>query len=150
MKTFENWCALHRVQPLPAAPADVAQFVTDCAELGMDELWPMLQEISREHYLVGLADPTLGGAVSTAIVPIAKIEAPRAWPREHKANFARLPYDLQLYLSGHGAQREKVVRRAQNEAAEAKQKLAVLQASPVANLLEQRKQTNGDSQNTVS
>ena len=111
----------------------------------MAEIWPMLQEISRAHYLIGLADPTTSGPVSAAIASIVRIDPPRAWPKEQKANFARLPYDLQVYLSGHEAKREKEIRRAQNELATAKQRLAALQSihSPVTSLLEQREQTNG-------
>lgn len=144
MRVFQNWCASNSVSELPAAPADVARFVSDCFELGMAEIWPMLQEISRAHYLIGLADPTQGGPVAAAIAGIAKIDPPRAWPKEHKASFSLLPYNLQSYLAGHEARREKEIRRAQNEAADAKKKLAALQPeSPVGNLLEQRKQTNG-------
>lgn len=35
-----------------------------------------------------------------------------------------MPYDLQVYVAAHEAQREKALRRAQNEAANARQKLA--------------------------
>jgi hypothetical protein len=121
--TFDNWCALNDVQPLPAAPADVAKFISDCATLGIEKLWPMVQEISRAHYTVGLADPTLGGWVSTAINDIARIDPPRSWPKDHKARFLALPYDVQMYVAAHDMQREKELRRAQNEAAEARQKL---------------------------
>ena len=127
MTTFENWCALNNVQPVPAAPADVARFISDCAPLGMEKIWPLVQEISRAHYVVGLADPTLGGWVSAAINEIAKIDPPRSWPDEHKKSFARLPYDLQVYLSDHEAKREKEIRRAQNRAATAQQELAAIQ-----------------------
>jgi hypothetical protein len=120
--TFDNWCALNDVQPLPAAPADIARFVTDCATLGIEKVWPMVQEISRAHYTVGLADPTLGGWVSTAINDIARIDPPRSWPKDHKARFLALPYDVQMYVAAHDMQREKEIRRAQNEAAESRQK----------------------------
>ena len=124
MTTFESWCALNDVPSLPARPADVARFVRDCEPLGMEAIWPMIGEISRAHYVRGLADPTLGGWVSVAVNEIAKIDPPRSWPKDKKARFATLPYDLQVYLSGHEAQRDKEVRRAQSEAAMARKSLA--------------------------
>lgn len=121
---FAKWCELNGVSPCPAAPACVARFVVDCAPLGVERLWPALQEISRLHVSAGLADPTLGGVAARAISDLAGIEPPRSWPAGHKQRFKSLPYDLQLYVTAHEAQREKALRRAQNEAAGARQKLA--------------------------
>lgn len=121
---FTKWCELNGVSPCPAAPAYVARFVVDCALLGVERLWPALQEISQLHVSSGLADPTLGGVAAKAISDLAGIEPPRSWPANHKQRFKSLPYDLQVYVTGHEAQREKALRRAQNEAAGARQKLA--------------------------
>src|SRR5206468_7106265 len=106
------------------APAHVARFVVDCAPLGIERLWPAIQEISRLHVSVGLADPTLGSVAAKAISDLAGIDPPRSWPVAHKQCFKSLPYDLQVYVAAHEAQRERALRRAQNEAASARQKLA--------------------------
>ena len=124
---FGRWCELNGVRLCPAAPADVAKFVADCASLGIERLWPAVQEISAMHRALGLADPTLGGVAAAAVSDIAGIEPPRSWPGHHKQRFRSLPYDLQLYVAAHEAQREKVLRRAQNEAAAARRKLAAVQ-----------------------
>jgi len=121
---FVKWCELNGVEPRPAAPANVARFIVDCASLGIDRLWPAVQEISRLHVEVGLADPTLGGPVAAAISDLAKIDPPRSWPTDCKERFKSLPYDLKVYVAAHELQREKALRRAQNEAASAKQRLA--------------------------
>ncbi|KRR27953.1 hypothetical protein CQ14_09005 [Bradyrhizobium lablabi] len=121
---FAKWCELHGLSPCPAAPAQVARFVVDCAPLGIERLWLAVQEISRMHVSVGLADPTLGGAAAAAISDLAKIDPPRCWPADQKQRFKSLPYDLQVYVSAHEARRERVLRRAQNEAASARRKLA--------------------------
>ena len=126
-ETFDKWCALHRASPLPAVPSIVAKFVGDIAATGVEKIWPMIGEISRAHYMIGLADPTLGGSVSAAINDIARIDPPRSWPKEQKFRFTLLPYDLQLYLTAREAQRDAEVRRLQNEAAKAKQELAAMQ-----------------------
>jgi len=125
---FAKWCELNGVSACPAAPASVARFATDCASLGMSRLWPAIQDISRMHVSLGLADPTLGGAAASAISAVAAVPPPRSWPEPFKQRFAALPYDIQLHLAAHEAQRERALRRAQNDAASARQKLAALEA----------------------
>ena len=126
---FGRWCELNGATFCPASPADVAKFVTDCASLGIERLWPAVQDISRAHVSLGIADPTLGGVATTAISNVAAIDPPRSWPGDRKHRFKSLPYDLQVYVGDHEARREKAVRRAQNEAAIARQKLAAFQQS---------------------
>lgn len=58
---FARWCELNGASFCPAAPAIVARFVRDCAALGIGRLWPAIQDISKLHVSLGLADPTLGG-----------------------------------------------------------------------------------------
>ena len=125
---FVKWCELKGATACPAAPASVARFVTDCASLGMGRLWPAVQDISRMHVAFGLADPTLGGPAAGAMSTIAAISPPRSWPGSFRQRFEALPYDIQLYLASHEAQRERALRRAQNEAASARQKLAAFEA----------------------
>jgi hypothetical protein len=126
---FARWCELNGTSFCPAAPATIARFVKDCAELGVERLWSAIQDISRLHVSLGLADPTLGGAAASAINEVANVSAPRSWPDDRKQRFKSLPYDLQVYIASHEAQRERALRRAQNEAAIARQKLAFLQPS---------------------
>lgn len=125
---FVKWCELNSVTACPATPASVARFVTDCASLGMSRLWPAVQEISRMHAALGLTDPTLGGAAASAMSAIAAIPPPRSWPERFKQRFAALPHDIQVHLASHEAHRERTLRRAQNEAASARQKLAAFEA----------------------
>jgi hypothetical protein len=126
---FVRWCDLNGVTPCPAAPATVARFVADCAPLGIERLWLAVRDISKLHSSAGLADPTLGGAAAEAISDLAKIDPPRSWPDDRKQRFRSLPYDLQVYIAAHEARREKALRRAQNEAAAIRQKLAASQQS---------------------
>lgn len=129
---FAKWCELNGSTWCPAAPADVARFVADGVSLGIERLWPAVQEISKVHSSLGLADPTLGGVAAVAINKVGGILPPRSWPDDRKQRFASLPYDLQVYVAAHEAQREKALRRAQNETAIARQKLAALQAQQPA------------------
>jgi hypothetical protein len=129
---FAKWCELNGVSFCPVAPAVVAKFVTDCASLGIDRLWPAVQDISKMHVALGLADPTLGGVAAAAVNDVAAIALPRSWPSDRKQQFTSLPYDLQVFVAAHEAQREKALRRAQNEAASARQRLAAPQKPDVS------------------
>jgi hypothetical protein len=51
---FAKWCELNGISFCPAAPADVARFVSDCASLGIERLWPAVQKISKLHVSLGL------------------------------------------------------------------------------------------------
>ncbi|PDT55766.1 hypothetical protein CO678_42010 [Bradyrhizobium diazoefficiens] len=115
---YTNWCMLNGCKPVPIAPNMAARFVADVAPLGIDKVWPAVQEISRLHYTIGLADPTLGYPVATLVSEIAKIEPPRSWAKQYKERFKTLPYDVQLYITEREKQRDSEVRRAQNKAAE--------------------------------
>lgn len=125
---FAKWCELNGVTVCPATPAAVARFVSDCGSLGMSRLWPAVQDISRMHVSLGLADPTLGGPAANAMSAVAAIAPPRSWQGSFKERFGALPYEIQAYLASHEAQRERALRRAQNDAAAARKKLATLDA----------------------
>jgi len=144
---FTKWCELNGISSCPAAPADVARFVSDCAALGIERLWLAVQDISKLHVSVGLADPTLGGVAAAAISDLGGIQPPRSWPDDRKLRFQSLPYDLQAYVAAHESQREKVLRRAQNEAAIARQKLAAFK-QPEGQTNEDRKADENDAHST--
>jgi hypothetical protein len=124
---FARWCELNGAGFCPAAPATVAKFVADCTPLGIARLWPAVQDISRTHATLGLADPTLSGVVAAALSDVAGLAPPRSWPEELKQRFKALPYDVQCFVVEHEARREKVLRRAQNEAAVVRRKFAALE-----------------------
>lgn len=125
---FGKWCIPKNIRPLPASPAHVAAFVRDCEPLiPIDKIWEAVQEISHSHLSNGLADPTAGGQVAAVINDISKLDPPRSWPAADKVRFKSLPYDLQVYVERHERDREKTLRRAQNEAAQARQALKAIQ-----------------------
>ena len=141
---FVRWCELNGACPCPAAPSAVARFVTDCASLGVERLWPAVQQISKMHALLGLADPTLGNEPTAAIGEIAGLTPPRCWPKSYRERFRSLPYDLQTYVASHEAQRERALRRAQNEAASLRKRIAALESST------RNRTENGDKTNAGS
>jgi len=121
---FVRWCELNGASPCPGAPSTVARFVRDCAALGIERLWPAVQQISKMHVSLGLADPTLGGEAAAAISEVADVSPPRSWPEPYRQRFKSLPYDVQVYVVSHETRRERALRRAQNEAASARKMIS--------------------------
>jgi hypothetical protein len=120
MNMFEKWCALKGQKPFGASPDIVARFVGDIAPMGIAAVWEAVQEVSRAHYMHGLASPCDGGPVAAAINEIAKIDPPRSWPAEEKHRFLTLPYDIQSYLARRQAADDALIRKLQNQIAELK------------------------------
>lgn len=60
------------------------------------------------------------------------VDPPRSWGREEKERFLQLPPDLQHYYAEREKQRDRTVRLAQNEAAEARKSLADVEAKLAA------------------
>jgi hypothetical protein len=120
MNLFERWCVLNGHKPHGASPMVIARFVADIAPMGISDVWQAVQKISRAHYTIGLADPTLGGPVAAAINEIAKIDPPRSWPAEEKLRFLTLPYDIQAYLAKRQTSDDTLIRRLQNQIAQLK------------------------------
>jgi hypothetical protein len=115
MNEWRRWCEVNGRSPAPAAPADIAAFVEDIAELGIERVWPIIQSISAAHAQFGLADPTRTSRVSLAINAVSKIEPPRSWPKEEHELFLQLPYDVQKVVLRREAERDRQVRKVQNE-----------------------------------
>ena len=124
MDVYLHWCAGKNLRAIPAPPDMIATFVLQNQALGIAKVAASVAAISKAYLARGLADPTAGGAVAAALHTLAPIDPPRSWPKEYKARFISLPYDLQRYLDGHEKQRDKEVKRAHSEAADARKQLA--------------------------
>jgi hypothetical protein len=123
---FANWCQLRGEVGLPASPATIGRFIDDIAVMGIEKVWDQIQQIRREHYVRELGDPTLGhGPVADALNRISGLKAPRSWRDEAKYEWGGLPYPVQLELVRREEQRDREVRRLQNELAAVKRANAV-------------------------
>jgi len=74
--------------------------------------------------------PDTRGGAATAISDVAQIDPPRSWPVDQKQRFKSLPYDVQVFVAAHEKQREKALRRAQNDAAAARRDIANRETPP--------------------
>jgi hypothetical protein len=121
---FGKFCAANGLCALPALPGHLAEFAAwALKEVPLETVLAAVLNVGRAHVSVGLADP----CTEQVWAAFPKVDPPRSWPKAHKASFARLPYDLQMYLSVHEAQRDKEVRRSHEEAAKARQELEAIQ-----------------------
>ena len=125
---FETWAKAKGLRSVPSRPSTVAFFVLDSAKLGIDRLLRIIGAISSTH--AWLADPTLGPVVASALAQVSPpIPPPRSWPAPMRAKWPELPISLQQSIATRETARDKEVRRAQNEAGDAKQALAKLKES---------------------
>ena len=82
----------------------------------------------------------------------AAVDAPRSWSREAKLAFLQLPPPLREYYATREKERDRAVRNAQNEAAEARQALAAAQQQlaearqELAALKQSKEQEDGTTQ----
>jgi hypothetical protein len=130
---FQDWCTLNGMQAIPASPTTISRFINSIAPLGIEKVFEAVQEISRAHYTIGLPCPCSGpGLVTRAVNAVSKIEAPRSWPAELKAQFMHLPWDVQTQILKRETERDLAVRKAQNEAGEARNALAALKMEKAA------------------
>jgi hypothetical protein len=129
--TFRTWCEENGVRHCPARPEAVAQFVLDQAPAGLEMVTDAVATISEIHSQQGLANPTATWMVAKALQRVGDIDPPRSWPKAFKRQFTELPVQLKRYIAQHDVERERVLRRAQNEAARAKRALATSDVPPI-------------------
>ena len=72
-----------------------------------------------------MSNPVRQAIISAKVSDL--IAPPRSWGHAEKAAFLKLPRDLQIFYSKREDQRDREVRRCQNEAAEARKALAEAQ-----------------------
>jgi hypothetical protein len=97
----------------------------------LKELWQFAQnppEVMAQIFTHLGVDPVKLQSVIGAMTGAddEPIPVPRSWPRTHWDAWDALPYSLREYLSEREKERDKDVRRCQNEAAAAKKEAATL------------------------
>jgi hypothetical protein len=123
---FIHWCEGKRVRALPARPTTVAAFLQSQKDRGLQPFETLLA-IEALHLFAGMANPVATPIVrsmteGTSVVP------PRSWSRVEKEEFQLLPRHAQEVIVRRENDRERALRRSQNELADMK-KLLRLQAA---------------------
>ena len=121
---FGEWAASKSVRKCPAKPHVVAAFCIEQHQMGAapQVILAMLAAVEALHDYHGLSNPVRTSAVRAALDTIIKVDPPRSWPREDKVRFAQLDPDIRQVIAEREALRDRALRRAQNEAVEAKKR----------------------------
>ncbi len=119
---FATWCDNLGIPALPASPATVGLFIWQRPADHLADTLAIVGAVSRAHQARGLADPTLGYAVTSIVNHLASIDPPRSWPKAEHQTFKSLPIELQRFLVKREKERDREVRRVQNDAARNKGK----------------------------
>jgi hypothetical protein len=126
ISAFACWCEMMNVRSCPTRPAVLACFIVKMsATIPAAELLRAVTDIADWNLSFGLANPAATPTVLAALNEIVTVEPPRSWPTEQKMRFRALPHDLQSYIAEREKDRDLVVRRAQNAAADARRKLTI-------------------------
>jgi hypothetical protein len=128
---FVQWAEAQRVRALPARPTTVAAYVQYQQDQGVKRqtIAERLEAISQLHFAASMANPCATPVVRITTAA-STIEPPRSWTKDEQQLFTGLPVEIQAVVARREHDREKVMRRAQNEAAEAKRLMAVAAKKP--------------------
>jgi hypothetical protein len=127
---FSAFAASRSARKLPARPATVAAFVVHENSLGVpaEQIISVLNAVQEVHDYHSLASPVACRLTRAALELVVKSEPPRSWSKSEKADWALLPPDIRSTISRRMREVELALRRAQNEAAEAKKTTATNEA----------------------
>jgi hypothetical protein len=117
---FNKWAIARQARRCPAKPATVALWALEQAAMGVpaQQILTQLDAIEHLHDRWGLANPVRTAIVRRVLEGIIKVPPPRSWPHTDKVRFAELPPDIREIIARREQQRDKALRRLQNEAAE--------------------------------
>ena len=137
---FLQWSATQKVRALPARPTSVAAFVQWQEDLGIprEKIGTVLSAIEAMHNAASLGNPVATPLVRT-ITAASTIEPPRSWTKDEKELFTGLPVEIQVVVARRERERDTVLRRAQNEAADLRRLLkTAAETKPVDSQKEER------------
>ena len=117
---FNKWAIARQARRCPAKPTTVALWALEQADMGVpaQQILAQLDAIEHLHDRWGLANPVRTAIVRRVLEGIIKIPPPRSWPHADGILFAELPPDIREIIARREQQRDKALRRLQNEAAE--------------------------------
>jgi hypothetical protein len=109
------------VRHLPAAPTTCAAFILNQAKAGVgpERIAAEAQAIEKLHDQYNQANPLQTRSARWALDQVLKIEAHRSWPAAEKAMYAHLPVQIRAVISNREKDRERALRRGQNQFAAA-------------------------------
>ena len=124
---FAKWAAAKGVRKCPCKPHVLAAFAWENHSLGVpqQQTLAILKAVEEQHHHFNLSNPAATKIVWAAVETICKAEPPRSWTKAEKAEWVLLPPDIRQAISRREAERDKALRRSQNELADLKKRHAV-------------------------
>jgi hypothetical protein len=142
LQPFVQWTTKTNARYCPAKPLTVAAYVLEQSATGAstEKLLQQLDAIGRMHDRHNLPNPCATHAARQALESVTNIEPPRSWKAEEKELFLTLPADIKAVVSRREQQREKELRRLQNELAAMKRQST---AADIKEPTKLKEETNG-------
>jgi hypothetical protein len=136
VRPFLDYCGIVNVRYLPARATTVASFIFKQFDSGVkpDTIFDQLAALERLHDQFDMANPVATSAARAALGEVASTESPRSWPQADKELFKTLPPQIRNVILNREKDREKTLRRAQNEAGDLRRLLkTAADTKPVTN-----------------
>jgi hypothetical protein len=123
LRGFLSWCASNGVRHCPAKPSTVAAWIVSLPENGgnQDRILATLAAIELLHDQHGKPNPVATAIVRAALERVIKVSPPRSWNKLEQLSFSTLPPDTRAAIERRERQREREIRRLQNEVAKLRQ-----------------------------
>jgi hypothetical protein len=123
---FIQFATTANVRYCPALPTTVGAFILAQAALKISEqqILASVSAIEQWHDHLGLPSPVATTAARFALEQVVKSEAPRSWTKEEKLMWTTLPPEIRAVITRRDADQCKAMRRAQNQAAEARKRFS--------------------------
>lgn len=134
LQPFVQWTTQKNARYCPAAPLTISAFVLAQAATGAstDKLLQQLDAIGRLHDRHNLANPCATWTARAALESVIQTDPPRSWTKAEQQAFVQLPSEVKAAISRREKDRERALRRTQNElAAMKRQNQTAPDAKPV-------------------
>jgi len=140
---FIEWCQQARVRACPARPQSVAAYC-QARPKRTERKGATLSAIEALHNAASVGNPCATPVVQI-VTAASTIEPPRSWSAEWKEEFKTYPREAQEKIARREHDREKALRRTQNEYAELKKRLKADAAEAKSATTEKGNDTNAKS-----
>jgi hypothetical protein len=140
---YEEFCRKFQVPSLPSRPTTAAAFCLAHCGLDVEELLEVMAGVSRAHLAANFACPVGDWCVNAVLGRRLKVEAPRSWTKEDRAEFLRLPLTVQKIVLRRELDRDRGVHQAMQKISDERKQLQ----AAIENV-RQTNETNPETQTT--
>jgi hypothetical protein len=147
-KDFVAFAEREGVRHLPAKSQTIACYLLD-GSITHEQALDVLAVIARRHDNHGLSNPCATAGVRAVLELMFDDQPPRSWKRAEMELWSRLPEDIRYAISRRERERERVVRLAQQEAADLRNEKKNAESKTEENPTRQTTASDQDSRTAV-